>query len=314
VRTPLRLLLILAPLAASPACGSGDGPAGPDRVAVASVSVAPASVPLEVGATAALTATTFDADGRVLAGRAVAWTSSAPEVARVGDDGVVTAVAVGTATVTATSEGKGGGSTITVVRPSVYSISVEPAEATLPAGTTTQLSAVLRDRLGNVLSGRDVSWTSLDPAVAVLQPAPGAAAVVVNGRSVGTARIVADAEGRSDTALVVVSPAPIARVVVQGPSSLPAFGTGCPDLLSDAVVYAYAYDRLGGLVSGRPVEWSFPPGSGSVARTYSGSLPANAVQITAVRVGTAYVSATVDGVTGGASVSIYSCATFSIAP
>jgi hypothetical protein len=83
-------------------------------VPVASVTVSPATVPLVVGATQQLTATTLDAGNNVLTGRVVTWGTSDQTKATVSSTGLVTAIAAGPAIITATSEGKAGTSQITV--------------------------------------------------------------------------------------------------------------------------------------------------------------------------------------------------------
>ena len=89
----------------------------PPPVAVASVTVSPASASVLVGATAQLTATVRDGAGTTLTGRTVTWATSAAAVATVSSAGLVTGVAAGTATITATSEGQRGTATITVSAP-----------------------------------------------------------------------------------------------------------------------------------------------------------------------------------------------------
>ena len=83
----------------------------------------------------------------MLAGRAIAWTTSAPTVATIdAATGVVTGVAAGTATLTATSEGKSGATTVTVsaaVKP-VASIAIAPARDTLEAFSSELMAAVLQ--------------------------------------------------------------------------------------------------------------------------------------------------------------------------
>lgn len=69
-------------------------------VPVASVSVAPGAVSLNVGATQALTATVLPADA---ANKTVVWSSSDNTIASVNSSGMVTAVAVGSADITATT-------------------------------------------------------------------------------------------------------------------------------------------------------------------------------------------------------------------
>ncbi|MBI4410395.1 MAG: glycoside hydrolase family 6 protein [Gemmatimonadetes bacterium] len=84
------------------------------RPAVASVTVSPASVSVEVGQTAQLTAAVRDASGNTLADRSVTWSSSDASLATVSATGVVTGVAAGAATVRATAEGQSGSASITV--------------------------------------------------------------------------------------------------------------------------------------------------------------------------------------------------------
>ena len=81
---------------------------------VASVSVTPVATSVLVGGTTQLTATVKDANGNVLTGRTVTWSSSDESKVRVSATGVATGVALGSATITATSEGKSGTSTVYV--------------------------------------------------------------------------------------------------------------------------------------------------------------------------------------------------------
>jgi len=61
-----------------------------------------------------LTATPKDAQGNVLTGRTVTWSSNATSIATVSTTGLVSGKAAGSATITGTSEGKSGTSAITV--------------------------------------------------------------------------------------------------------------------------------------------------------------------------------------------------------
>lgn len=86
----------------------------PNSILVASVAVALASSTLNPGQTTQATATTRDASGNVLSGRAIAWTTNNSSVATVSGGGLVTAVASGSALIVATSEGKSGNAPLTV--------------------------------------------------------------------------------------------------------------------------------------------------------------------------------------------------------
>src|SRR5439155_1217748 len=70
---------------------------------VASVTVTPASATVQGGQTVQLTATLKDANGNLLSGRSVTWSSSNTAVATVDNSGLVSGVAAGSATITATA-------------------------------------------------------------------------------------------------------------------------------------------------------------------------------------------------------------------
>jgi hypothetical protein len=83
-------------------------------VAVATVTVSPASASVLAGGTVQLSATTRSGTGEILTGRVVTWTTSNAAVATVSATGNVLGVASGSATITATSEGRSGTATVTV--------------------------------------------------------------------------------------------------------------------------------------------------------------------------------------------------------
>src|SRR5256714_1122575 len=91
--------------------------APPPTPVVTTVSVAPTSASINVGAKVALQATVKDQNGNVMTGQAVTWSSGNTAAATVSASGVVTGVAAGSATITAASSGKSGTSTITVTAP-----------------------------------------------------------------------------------------------------------------------------------------------------------------------------------------------------
>jgi len=78
------------------------------RVPVASVVVSLASSALTIGHTTQATASVKDANGNVLPGRAVTWSSEFPFIADVNASGLVNAVSAGNVHIIATSEGQFG--------------------------------------------------------------------------------------------------------------------------------------------------------------------------------------------------------------
>ena len=133
------------------------------RSGSASLTVVPApvtTVVVSAPSTTLVTARTLqaavqlrDERGNTLAGRAVTWSSSAPTVATVNETGLVTGVSSGTVTITATSEGRSGTLSLAVVPPPVATVSVSLRQSTLPLGTTTTATAVMRDDRNEELPG-----------------------------------------------------------------------------------------------------------------------------------------------------------------
>jgi uncharacterized protein YjdB len=167
---------------------------------VATVTVSPASVNLQAGQTSPLTATLTDANGTVLTGRTVTWSSDNGSVATVNASGLVTAAGAGSATITATSEGKSGTASVTVSSIPVASVTVSPTTASLTVGQTVQLTATPKDANGNALTGRPVTWSSNNGSVATVN-----ASGLVTATGAGSATITATSEGKSGTAAISVT-------------------------------------------------------------------------------------------------------------
>src|SRR5205809_300054 len=253
-------------------------------VAVASVAVSPASAALQVSQTVQLAATPQDTSGNPLAGRVVTWASSNIAVAPVTASGLVTAVAVGSATITATSEGKTGTAAVAVAIVPVASVAVTPASATLQAGQTVQLAATPKDANGNALSGRVIGWSSSNPAVATVN-----AGGLVTSAAAGSATITATSEGQSGTATITVTTVPVASVAVTpAATSLPTGGT--------VQLTAIPKDANGTPLTGRSVAWT--SSNGAVATVSSSGL------VTAVATGSATITATSEGQSGSASITV----------
>src|SRR4029077_19299609 len=170
-------------------------------VAVATVTVTPGSTSVQAGQTVQLTATLRDANGNILTGRAVTWSSNNTTVATVSSSGLVTAKVAGSATITATSEGKSGTSALTVTPVPVASVTVAPASASVAVGATLQLTATPKDANGNPLTGRVVTWQSSNSAIAGVNGS-GLVSGVAAG---GPVTITATSEGKSGSSSITVA-------------------------------------------------------------------------------------------------------------
>lgn len=251
---------------------------------VASVRLSASSRAMRVGETFQLVAETLDGGGAVLPNRPVAWTTSDATVASVTASGAVTALAPGAAIITAASEGRSAVATITVSQVPVVSVAVTPATATLVVGQTTQLAAQLKDEAGSVLSGRVVTWSTNRSTVATVSSEG-----LVTAVGSGTATITATSEGRSATASISVAPRPVSAIIVS-PESVTLFAGQTVQLS------ALVTDDRGQVLTGKQV--TFASNNNGVASVSSQGV------VTGVGPGTATITATSEGATGTAIITI----------
>ena len=200
---PLLSLFLLGACA-----GSGTTTTGNQNPAVASVQLNNTSLALQTGQTGQLSATARDASGSTVNGKTPSWSSDNAAVASVGTSGLVTAIAPGSANVSATVDGKSASALVTVTAPvvPVAQVTLSQPSANLAVDATLQLTATPRDAQGNVLEGRNISWSTTAGAVATVSGSG-----LVTGVGVGSAVISATSEGRLGTATVTVAlgtPAP----------------------------------------------------------------------------------------------------------
>ena len=198
-----RLCALLAAVALTRGCGDGDSPIAPppDPPRPATVSVSPATAEFSaLGASVQLTAEVRDQSGNVMAGVAVAWSSTAASVATVDAAGLVTAVANGTTTITAASGGVSGTATVSVTQ-APDSVAVLPTEATIAAlGDTVRLAAEAFDANGHAVAGAEFSWESSAASVATVDGA-GLVTAVASGAATITA-MAGEASGTTEIMVI----------------------------------------------------------------------------------------------------------------
>jgi len=175
----------------------------PSTVTVASVTVSLAASSLTVGQTTRATATLRDSSNNVLSGRPVVWASSNMSVATSSDSGIVTALAAGSTQISASSGGQTGAAPLSVTAVSpvpVASVTVTPSSATLQIGASVQLQVSAFDSSNNVLTGRVVTSSSANPAIASVNSLG-----LVTAVGAGTTQITVTSEGKSAIATITVS-------------------------------------------------------------------------------------------------------------
>jgi alpha-tubulin suppressor-like RCC1 family protein len=275
--TPWTAMLGIALLTS---CGSSS-PTGGETQSVESVTLSTAQATIMVGKTHQLTTTARDADGHVLTGKQVVWTSSEESVATVNGAGIVSGIAVGSSEIMATIDGKSATAQISVQLVPVASVTVTPTTLTLLPGEKKTLTATAKDAQGNVLTGRLMTWSSTTPTIAVVDNATGE----VTGVAGGTASILAASEGRTATVQVTVTaPAgpPVHTIEIpKGLDTLEAFDTQGID--------AVVRDAQGQILAGRVITWS-------VSNPAIATIENNSVGVlTGLDRGTVIVTATSEG-------------------
>lgn len=239
---------MFAAAAGALACGGG-GPTGtpPADTVVASVAVTSPATSVAVGATVQLAATARNAAGAAISGKTFTWTTSDAAVATISGTGVLSGVALGQVVVTVSESGSGKSATVTmsVTPPPVASVAVTPATATVGIGQTQQLTATLKDARGETLSGRTITWSSANAAVATVS----GDGVVTGVAAGGPVAITATSEGKSASAQITVPAVPVASVTIDSHAATVLQG-------STLQLAATLRDAGGATLTGRTVAWT----------------------------------------------------------
>lgn len=168
----------------------------------------------------------------------------------------------------------------------VASVTVDPGTLSLPVGGTAQLQATPRDAGGNPAQGRIVTWMSLAPTIASVSTTLGQ----VTALAPGVATITATVEGRVGQATLTVLPPPVASVVVTPPEAALVVG-------GTVQLAASPRDADNNVLEGREVAWTSGDQTRATVHPTSGL-------VTALATGTVQITATSEGKSGVAVVTI----------
>lgn len=165
------------------------------------VSVSPATATLgSIGQTVQLMAEAFDANGHMIAGVDVTWTSSNESVATVDAAGLVTSRGNGNAGITAAAGGVRATAQV-VVSVQAVELEVSPSTHTMfSVGDTLRLEAEVLDAHGNVIPDIRFTWTSEHSDIAIVDMAG-----LVTSVRTGSANIYAEAWELTDSASISVA-------------------------------------------------------------------------------------------------------------
>ena len=192
LRRAVALALIL-----SAACGGSDN--GPS--VVKDLTVTAASTALTVGGSTQLTAVPIGADGTVIQGAHVTWSSVTPGILTVSSSGVVTAVSAGVGTARGAVGPRTADVVIVVRNPPAASVGFdrESAVLTLPGGSLT-LVPVVKDATGKPIPNPTLFYSIDAPKVASVS-----AVGVVTALAAGTAVVTGSTDDKSGTISIRVT-------------------------------------------------------------------------------------------------------------
>ena len=227
-----------------------------------------------IGETETLTATITPADADPK--EPITWTTSDETIATV-DGGKVTAVKEGEATVTATSDGKPATCIVKVDYIHVSEISLDITEKTLYAGETLKLTATVSPENSTY---KTVEWTSSDKSVATVD-----AEGKVDAIGKGATTITAKADGKEATCKLTVL-APVKGVSISKTALSLLVGESAT--LTATLIPADATPRE---------EFTWSSSAPDVVSVDAGV-------VKALTVGTATITAAVEGFTAGCVVSV----------
>lgn len=283
---------------------------------VASVEIVDAMpVMIVIGGTHQLTAVARTSDGTMIGGVTFAWSSDDSEVATVDSTGLVTAVGAGMADITAMKdETTSDPVTVTVAEPpEVDRVAVEPMTATIEEGEMQQFNATAYDADDMEITGKTFTWQTASTTVATIDGMG-----LATGVGGGSTTITATVDEVSGTARLTVTGEPdpdpdppdtpdppdppdpppppppppppvVASVTVSPPSASIEEG-------DTRQFTARALDSDNAEITGKTFAWS--SSNTTVATINSSGLA------TARNAGSTMISATVDGVSGEATLTV----------
>lgn len=168
----------------------------------------------------------------------------------------------------------------------VASVRVAPDAVTLQVNETRQLNATLHTASGAPISGPQITWSSSDTLVATVS-----ATGLITARAAGPATITATSEGKHGRATVTVSaPSPLVELI--------EFDITTAEIEEGEALQLTATprDAQGNPITGLGIQWT--TSDESIARIAWGG------QVTAIRTGTATITARVHGKEASATVTV----------
>jgi len=189
------------------------------------------------------------------------------------------------------------------INPSVSSIYITPAAATIAVSNTVQLeaTAIYSDGSSSPISGSEVGWSSSATTIATVT-SPGG---LVTGVATGTATITATYQGVMATATITVTPTNITTVTITTTQGNPAPQYTATISGAPATLQFYAYGNNSAAQDlTQAVSWS---SSNTSVATISTGLSSGNGLATSVAKGTTNITATITNTTSGQLITSNTC-------
>jgi hypothetical protein len=229
---------------------------------------------------------------RVALGSLVTWQTSQPSVATIDSEGVVTAVGRGVTQISATYERVTGITPLTVGQPALLSIAVSPSASSVPVGESKQLTATGSFSDGSTQGlTQSATWSSSVPATATVN-----AQGFVTGMSAGVTQVSAAYHGITGTASVTVGPPVLLSITISPPNQSSSSSFALPLGETEQLT------ATGNFSDGSTQDFT-QSATWSSSESATVKVSAHGV-VTGVGVGVVQVSATYQGVTGSASITV----------
>ena len=254
------------------------------EIPLGSCTLAPTSSRLTVTQSVQPALTLRDTAGTVVpsVGRSIQWQSTNEAVAVVSTSGLVTTRKAGSAVISATSvefPTVTCRTTVEAVDARIVQVVITPRTGQLRLGIPRGLGVTLLDSTQTAIpGGRVVTWSSAAPTIAQVSQSG-----IVTGTALGTARIIATAEGVADTVQFAVTAIPVATVTISPLQASLREG-------STIQLRATVQDSAGTTVTDRPLEW--------VSSDLSKATVSSTGLVSARAPGNVFISATTEGRSG----------------
>jgi uncharacterized protein YjdB len=258
---------------------------------LSSITLSPSTGLLAPGSSLQFTATgTFSDGSKQSMGSSVNWSSSDPSIATVGTAGAATGQSPGVATITAQSGSISGAATLIVESAALSSIQVTPRMVSIPNTIHAQFKAVGTFANGDTQDLTSaVTWTASSSSIATISNATGSIGLAT-GIQPGNVTISAVFSGQVGTALLTVTSATLTSIAVSPPNA--AIGAGSAQTFAAKGTFSD-----GSIITiTNQVSWS-SSNSSVVTINSNGSA-------SGIATGTSTISATLNGVSGTAILSV----------